>query len=365
MFSNASMLRLLTLGGIAANALDAPTHTIVGGYEIKPNSRPYLVSVGAGKRAYEGLICGGTLVSPRAVMTAAHCLFQLEATLQWSPPEWVEFHRYDLSNDTGVIRLYLKDRSQCDGDVVYHPGYDYLTKENDVAVLFLPTAINLITPVTLNTDPNVPISNAPLDVAGWGLTENGYPHVPHAVTLEYVTNEACTKKPYRYKDESIAYSMMCASAEGKDSCSADSGGPLVLGKGGRKGGPQNPVVQVGIVSWGQDRCANDRFPGVYTRVSAISDFVKDTVCARTGDLCRDSKPGEIESGQGKSGKSKFVGNKSGESKSSKGRFRRLKSKSDSKGTKTPDTSNKCIRLPTFSPTISSVPTQTFTPTTAT
>ncbi|KAL3794569.1 hypothetical protein HJC23_008025 [Cyclotella cryptica] len=349
MLSKVSIVRIgivLILGIVAVNSLDAPPHTIVGGDEIKPNSRPYLVSVGSGESAFWGQICAGTLVSPQAVMTAAHCIFGIGATgLQWSPPEWVEFNRYDLFNDTDVVRVYLKDRSQCDGDVAYHPEFDYFTLEHDVAILFLTTAIKQITPVTLNTDPNVPVANAPLDVSGWGLTEYGFPSVPYAATIKYVTNEACTKKPYRFEDSLILDSMMCAVAEGKDSCYGDSGGPLMLGKGGRKGGPQNPAVQVGIVSWGNGKCADDRFPGVYTRVSAVADYVKDTVCARTGDLCRNSK--------------------SGKSKSGKGSIRRVKSKSSAKGKKKPDTIKNCEKLPTFSPTISIAPSASAAPTTTT
>ena len=85
----------------------------------------------------------------------------------------------------------------------------------------------------------------------------------------------------------------------------------MLGKGEPDGGPITPVVQVGIVSWANGGCANHRFPGVYTRVSEIADWVKDTVCARTGELCRTSK-----SGKNSKAKKKF---------------------------------DKCIKVPTFAP----------------
>jgi secreted trypsin-like serine protease len=76
-----------------------------------------------------------------------------------------------------------------------------------------------------------------------------------------------------------------------NSCSLK-GGPLVLGKGEREGAPQSPVVQVGIVSGGPLKCARPTFPGIYTRVSEVADWVKDTVCTQTGDLCRNSKSGK-------------------------------------------------------------------------
>eukprot|EP00804_Cyclotella_cryptica_P005086 CCRYP_011549-RA/>CCRYP_011549-RA protein AED:0.06 eAED:-0.04 QI:0/0/0/1/1/1/2/0/361 len=260
--------------------------SIIGGEEIIPGSRPYLVPL-IGK-----YFCVGSLVSPRAVLTTAFCVYDAN---EWAPPKYVEFHRHSFLNNTGVNRVYLDDTRQCDGDVVYHPEYDNDTFENDVAIVFLPDAINDITPVKLNDDPNVPISGAPLDAAGWGSTEFTFPYrspVPHAVTLNYVPNEACTKKPYRWPDSLIKDSMMCATAEGKAGCNYDGGAPLVLGRGEPDEGPLDPVVLVGMLSFGHLRCTVSGFPTGFTRVSKVADWVKDTVCQRTGDLCKKSKSGK-------------------------------------------------------------------------
>ena len=78
-------------------------------------------------------------------------------------------------------------------------------------------------------------------------------------------------------------------------------------------------IQVGIVSWGSYICGAKAFPNVYTRVSEVADWVKETVCARKGELCKQSKAGKVS----KMNKSKY-----------------------------PDT---CIPMPTTSPTVTAQP----------
>jgi len=267
-------------------------HPIVGGSDIDEGSRPYLVSTGIRSWFFDEHICGGSLISSRAVLTAAHCLWYEGA---WDPPQYVDFFRHSLKNDTGVVRMYL-NTSECVGDIVYHPEYDS-DLNNDVAILFLPEDIHNITPVLLNTDNRVPAAEDPLDVSGWGKLEQDAPLkkiVAQAITVDYLTNDACTSKPYRYKNRLVTDGMMCAFAEGKDHCGGDSGGPLVLGNGMPDEGPQTPVVQVGIVSWSyHDTCADQRFPGVYTRISKFVNWIEGTVCERTGELCPKSKAGKI------------------------------------------------------------------------
>ncbi len=60
--------------------------------------------------------------------------------------------------------------------------------------------------------------------------------------------------------------------------------------GSPQGGPLEPFVQVGIVSFGPpietgEGCANSIYPGVYTRVSSVANWIRSTVCDRAGELC--------------------------------------------------------------------------------
>lgn len=220
-------ISLITADGIdLLDEEETSSQTIIGGEEIERGSRPYLISVSTG--IGDEHVCGGSLVSPHAVLTAAHCLFydEVAPVLLWFPPHWVDINRFDMCDDGDVDRVYLGDRTECDGNVLYHPKYNHATNDYDVAVIILPIAVDHITPVLLNTDPNVPADGDPLDVSGWGNTDpkhEVYLNTPRAVTVNYITNEACTTEPYKYADSEITDQMICAYKKNKDSCQNDSG----------------------------------------------------------------------------------------------------------------------------------------------
>jgi secreted trypsin-like serine protease len=118
-----------------------------------------------------------------------------------------------------------------------------------------------------------------LTVTGWGSQRQHvagkknrnkppkYSHVLREVQIPVVADDQCVSD---YADKGGGQIspgvMMCAGQPGLDSCWGDSGGPLFAAS-------QGGFIQVGIVSWGGGCAAPDR-PGVYTRVSAISDFIQ-------------------------------------------------------------------------------------------
>eukprot|EP00804_Cyclotella_cryptica_P002974 CCRYP_005993-RA/>CCRYP_005993-RA protein AED:0.43 eAED:0.44 QI:0/0/0/1/1/1/2/0/327 len=260
---------------------------IVGGTEIVPGSRPYLVALRG------PLGCGASLISPRAVMTAAHCLFNVRNV--WSPPVGVVFNRHRRDDPSNEIFIAVANNAQVGGDVVPHPNYNPSRFNFDVAIIFLPSAMNQIMPIALNRDPNVPAAPGdPLEVSGWGVTSTGgvASNVPLSVTLDYVTTQACTSPPFQWANGQITENMMCAFGNQKATCNGDSGGPVVLGT--PQGVPQEPFVQVGIVSFGavpeNGGCESPIFPKVFTRVSSVASWVRSTVCTRVGELCDDNQP---------------------------------------------------------------------------
>jgi secreted trypsin-like serine protease len=242
--------------GVATSAAgaDEPTDVqpmIIGGEETTTEENPFVVAL----TTPDGFqFCGGTIVAPTKVVTAAHCT-------ESSAPADVKVvaGRTVLSSDEGTVAGVT--------DIWIHPEWDSATLTNDASVLTLDTPLTQ-TPLALAspTDTDLYTAGANSTVYGWGVTESGSPsdHL-RKVDVPVVADDACGSS---YPDEFNAASMACAGlAEGgKDSCQGDSGGPLsgVAADGTRK--------LIGIVSWGQG-CAEANFYGVYGRVSAFHDLI--------------------------------------------------------------------------------------------
>jgi len=252
---------VINFGGLIDVAEAQPR--IVGGTTADADAYPWMVGITrTGFDSESGNFCGGSLIAPRWVLTAAHCVD--DAT----PNEiYAVIGRADLRGTEGETRKI--DR------IVVHPDYGR-TDVPDIALLRLSTASSK-QPVSLVPAGSGLASPGTLaTVIGWGaVAEDGYgTRRLRETQIPIIGSVSCARA---YGGGVDAALEICAGVEqgGRDACQGDSGGPLFV-----ESNQRGDFFQAGVVSWGQG-CAQPGFPGVYARVSTLIDWMSDVT---GGDL---------------------------------------------------------------------------------
>jgi len=234
---------------------------IVNGENSTTGQYPWVVSLREGDEHFSYAVCGGSLITPSIILTAAHCVGGIRMA---------DYNRFDQRDDVGVQRRYFNDSS-----IVVHENYSPETFQYDVALIHLDIPFEqpqII--VKINADPDFPQTRSlKLLVVGWGRTSyNGeVSNTQQFARLDYIPNDECLK---RWQGNYITGDMLCAYGEGTDACQGDSGGPiLTLNRAFEQ-------VLVGVVSFGKE-CASD-LPGVYARVSFVMEWLEEKICGPQG-----------------------------------------------------------------------------------
>ncbi|XP_044142354.1 coagulation factor VII [Bufo gargarizans] len=235
---------------------------IVGGEECPKGECPWQARLVLGRT-----ICGGSLIAPNWVVTAAHCV---KPALVNKLIVILGDHKISVDEGTEQERKVVQ--------IIMHEKYVGIktNNDNDIALLRLNSTVNYtdyVVPLCLPDNQfaiNQLLHQSSFSVvSGWGrLLEGGAtPDTLRRVVLPRVMTQECIEKTKL----NITANMFCAGfTDGsKDSCKGDSGGPYATRY-------KETYYLTGIVSWGLG-CAKKESYGVYTRVSKYRDWMMENM----------------------------------------------------------------------------------------
>ena len=251
---------------------------IIGGADAVTGQFPWQVSLRYSwpENPTAAHFCGGALLAPGKVLTAAHC---------------VNRPRLDrIRVSAGGVALGEEPQTRELARKLVHKTFRHPRLGDDIAILELKEPFKLSENIGIlqliesdgwfsPPDRETGHGATEFTTLGWGATDDAAdensPILKFLDDVPFATREDC--KGALSRGRYVTSQMMCAGyvEGGKDTCQGDSGGPLVTQVDGA-------YVQAGIISWGEG-CAVPRKYGVYTRITAYADWVTD--CLDPDKVC--------------------------------------------------------------------------------
>ncbi|CAH1996464.1 unnamed protein product [Acanthoscelides obtectus] len=229
-----------------------PVPRIIGGREASIMEYPYQASI----QFFGKHQCGGSIITERFVLTAAHCIIG-ESKRSITVRVGSSYRNKD-GKVFNVIKLFR------------HPEFDEETYNYDIAILQLSGAVEFgagVRKVALPSPGTIISDGTAASATGWGrlYDEGPLSDILQVVDLPTIKKDSCES----YYSGHLSDTMFCAGYEqgGKDTCVGDSGGPLVVSG-----------ILIGITSWG-GVCAAPGNPGVYTNVPVLRKYIDSIVSA--------------------------------------------------------------------------------------
>ncbi|KAL7471419.1 hypothetical protein ACHAXS_012481 [Conticribra weissflogii] len=275
-------------------------------------------------------MCGGVLIAPDMVMSAAHCAY-------YTPPgigntsdgangkqqiyeafNGMEIGRTDPSpssvppyDNLDSTTYHLPYENLIPRRLFLHDDYDEETYRHDIMLVQIHgrsryPPVRLWSPLDDDhpDDPPVvptPLENERLTLLGWGASsppstsQRRYSDLLREGDMKTLTNSACRDTQVEVPDGSggmlattltdhVTDDMMCAYAAGRQVCTGDDGGPAVLRDRSTAENADDPErdVVVGIISWGYG-CVDPKYPAVMARVESHYGWIREVVCKESSD----------------------------------------------------------------------------------
>ncbi len=257
---------------VAAQDRPGPDDRIIGGIKAPAGAWPSVVALmvdwGDG---YVEQNCGGTLIDPTWVLTAAHCVSDGPGYPMPLNMLRVRVGTQDLAHGGQDIRV---------SRVVVRPTFSYERISDDVALIQLARPVDKARPLEVASPTDIPWTGANLTIAGWGYSDAPGEEIPdhlRQVDVPALSGSECKAEINSAAAElgtpTYHSSHLCTGplgSGGRGACYGDSGGPLVWENGGRK-------IIVGLSSWVVRGCASPESPTVFSKVASASRWITQTI----------------------------------------------------------------------------------------
>ncbi|XP_039181659.1 snake venom serine proteinase 12 [Crotalus tigris] len=234
---------------------------VIGGDECNINEHRFLVALYDPDR----FLCSGILLNEEWVLTAAHC-DRRNIRIK------LGMHSKTVPNEDEQTRV-PKEKFFC------LSNKNYTLWDKDIMLIRLDSPVSNsehIAPLSLPSSP--PSVGSICRIMGWGRispSEETYPDVPHCANINLLDYEVCLAAYPEFGLPATSKTLCAGILEGgKDTCKGDAGGPLIC----------NGQFQ-GILSWGDDPCAQPRLPAVYTKVFDHLDWIQSIIAGNTDATC--------------------------------------------------------------------------------
>ncbi|KAH8252832.1 hypothetical protein KR032_002042, partial [Drosophila birchii] len=233
---------------------------IMHGRDATIGSAPFMAYIMRNQKLH----CGGTIIHQRYILTAAHCI---ESDLT------VRLGEYNSNTNPDCVGPSCMPLHQDISIAAVSRHKNYVARQyiNDIALLKLSRDIQFnsnIMPICLLLNPTHAPQRRQWQAFGWGQTHRGpSSSVLQTTKLDHYQNSHCEQR----LNVQLSNNQACLGLQGSDTCSGDSGGPMVtqINVDG-----VNRYLQLGIVSFGEDLCQS---PGVYTYVPNYISWIQHVI----------------------------------------------------------------------------------------